>query len=114
MRLARPSEKQESLGFSRGERQELSTSGATELYNLLKMTVGNAKHIADKLNAHNGTLKESERLCRENAKCAADAINKAYMYLDLLRDAAHDYKALQDKLNHVVEVCQSYAEAKDA
>ena len=95
----------------RDKLDELSTSGASELYKLLKRTVGDAKQIADKLNAHNGMLKQSERLRRENAKCAADAINKACMYLDLLRDAAMDYKALQDRLNHMVEVCQIYTEA---
>lgn len=88
-------------GMLRDKLDELSTSGATELYKLLKRTVGDAKQIADKLNAHNGMLKESERLRRENAECAADAINKACMYLDLLRDAAMDYKELQDRLNLV-------------
>ena len=80
---------------------ELDASGATELYRLLKKTIGDAKHIADKLNAHNGMLKESERLRSENAKAAAVAISNACMYLNLLRDAARDYKALQDKLNLV-------------
>ena len=37
----------------------------------------------------------------ENARCAAVAANKACTYLDLLRDAARDYKALQNKLNLV-------------
>ena len=37
----------------------------------------------------------------KNAKVAEDAIHSGCMYFDLLRDAARDYKALQDKLNLV-------------
>ena len=75
---------------------------------------GDSKRLREELAELQDELNYSNRLRYENARCAADAVIEGCMYLDLLRDAAEEYKALQDKLNHVVKVCQSYTEAKGA
>ena len=74
---------------------ELDASGATELYRLLKGTLGEAKCIADRLNAHNGELREVEAKL-DRARQQRDRYHgDCQMYVDMLRDAAMEYQRLE-------------------
>ena len=93
------------------------------------MTIGGLEDECDELQSTIADL--DEQLKRRKAKCLRYKTHIDQMqggskrlrkelreqegtYLDLLRDAARDYKELRDKLYHVARVCQSYTEAKDA
>lgn len=62
---------------------------------------GGSKRLRKELAELQSEYDHVKRMCYENAKYAVDTDEKACMYLNLLRDAARDYKVLLEKLNLV-------------